>query len=448
MPEPLGHVSHPDQLLREELARFTAAGGEQRGFSFTFTLSRDWLDGSAITLGAVCEFRRAPHPVSRIALTDQPQALAALAEPELTLADFCATHAVAQADLAAPLALSTHHEPKPWGEEIWYTGIEQRGVCSAEGIPLPWLLALDHPQLAVPGLRAPILLKILAPHPGEVEGDLYFEVHREKVEVYVITGIDPAAWPDGRGRIRIGFEADRIAGYPDRAAFEAAYLASVRRYREVRDVIDRELDQFRDNAGYPPAAVVPAEVIRQWQEELPVELRLDEQARRSEMDAFYAVRELQVGDVVQILPGIPHSLQHGVRAVEFQTPHYERLILSFGQKVLTQSHWDTEEAVAEMALEQPVPPALPRIADDAGARVELAARFDRFEVHRVALAPGASYRPRLSDYALAIGVTGTTRVAGREMAPEQAFLLPLALAAPEFCNATAAPAICLIARPR
>ena len=31
--------------------------------------------------------------------------------------------------IGAPLAFAPHIEAKPWGREIWYTGVEQRGVC-------------------------------------------------------------------------------------------------------------------------------------------------------------------------------------------------------------------------------------------------------------------------------------------------------------------------------
>ena len=32
-------------------------------------------------------------------------------------------------DLNAPIPLQPIAIPKPWGQEIWYTGIEQRGVA-------------------------------------------------------------------------------------------------------------------------------------------------------------------------------------------------------------------------------------------------------------------------------------------------------------------------------
>ena len=54
------------------------------------------------------------------------------------------------------------------------------------------------------------------------------------------------------------------------------------------------------------------------------------------------------GDAIRIGPLIPHSLRHGVRVAEVQTPVYERLIISFNQKVLTQKGWNTDEAFEKM----------------------------------------------------------------------------------------------------
>ncbi|MBT6892720.1 MAG: hypothetical protein HOA25_14560, partial [Gammaproteobacteria bacterium] len=44
--------------------------------------------------------------------------------------------------LSRPLELETVSIPKPWGREIWYSGIEQRGVSTVKGVPLPWLLSV------------------------------------------------------------------------------------------------------------------------------------------------------------------------------------------------------------------------------------------------------------------------------------------------------------------
>ena len=58
-----------------------------------------------------------------------------------------------------------------------------------------------------------ILLKTLNPVPDEVIGDLYLEMHEEKWEVYVVTALDPEAWPSGKGMIRAGLAPEIIKKY-------------------------------------------------------------------------------------------------------------------------------------------------------------------------------------------------------------------------------------------
>ena len=44
--------------------------------------------------------------------------------------------------LTLPLELETVSIQKPWGQEIWYSGIEKRGVSTVKSVPLPWLLSV------------------------------------------------------------------------------------------------------------------------------------------------------------------------------------------------------------------------------------------------------------------------------------------------------------------
>ncbi|MCB1691971.1 MAG: hypothetical protein KDI19_04350, partial [Pseudomonadales bacterium] len=61
-------------------------------------------------------------------------------------------------ELGSPLPLETIRIPKPWGAEIWYSGIEKRGVCSAGGVPLTWLIAATGDVLLGGPESAPLLL--------------------------------------------------------------------------------------------------------------------------------------------------------------------------------------------------------------------------------------------------------------------------------------------------
>lgn len=301
-------------------------------------------------------------------------------------------------DPRQPVALAPVAIPKPWGQEIWYTGMESRGesqvVIDGTSLPLSEYLAHNPDRLAN---RAPVLLlKILDPKPEAVLGDLYFEVHEEKQEVYVVTHVDPGAWPNGEGGIRLGMCQAKRADYADAQSFRAAYLETVRAYEHIR----RQIDEHN-------AAIDPAE----------------ERAARAAMDAFAAQRKLRVGDVVRVPTWTPHSLLHGVRVVEFQTPTYERYIISFAQQVLTQDHWDSAYAIAHMHVDAPAP----EIFEQVQTGVERVAEFTDFNVWRVDLAAAETLRlPTQIPYAVCMTVTGEARVGALTMSPEQACFIPYA----------------------
>ena len=373
-------------------------------------------------------------------------------------------------DLSRPLPLSPVFIPKPWGQEIWYSGIESRGVSRMLDVPISWVLDVFGEWLTglEPGAsnRPPILLKILDPHPTENFGDLYFEMHQEKIEVYVVTGIDAGAWPDGAGQIRVGFDPDRLQQYSSQAAFLNDYLKAVEAYQAVRAKIDPLLDVRRAQAGHGANEAVSPALLAAWHEQLPQPLIAEECRLREAMYAFTAVRPLAIGDVVRVQPFMPHALQHGVRVVEFQTPHYERYILSFGQKVLTQTHWDTREALNKVILsDEPDKPQAPTPPD-----LDLIADFESFRVLRINLAAGEAQTlndqddltRRTNGYALAMGIFGQADVgrvattpsedcpsaakpAMTRLAGEAAVYIPAGASPIQFTNPGSEPACVLVA---
>lgn len=301
--------------------------------------------------------------------------------------------------LSDPVALAPVVIPKPWGEEIWFTGIEARGESSVAGvggqIPLSVYLALAPERLC--GGVPPTLLKILAPMAEAVRGDLYFEVHDTKKEVYVVTGVDKDAWPSAKGQMRFGMNQDLRHQLGD-ARFRAAYLEAVKTYESVRRAID----------DGPPGDDREA-------------LKEQEVAARNAMNNFTGTAELAVGDVVVVPTWLPHSLQHGVRVVEFQTPSYERHILSFAQKVQTQDHWDTDRVIDEIRLDQP-PLAVLELVEPA---VERIVQFDDFGAWRVRLEAGSSWPlPTHIPYAIVMAVAGTATLGGLTLETEQAAFMP------------------------
>ena len=340
--------------------------------------------------------------------------------------------------------------PKPWGQEVWYTGIEARGVAGIaddSGVtPLPWLLAA-FPELY--GAVAPVLLKILDPFPDELLGDLYFELHQEKREVYVVTAIDPKAWPDGKGAIRFGFDQSVRQQYDNDHAFVAAYFKAVRDYEVLRRQIDEQLDQLRVAVHLLPTDPVSPETMRDWLTQIDPVLIAQEQSARDVMNRFTHLKPLELGDIVKVPTLLPHSLQHGVRTVEFQTPVYERMILSFAQKVLTQSHWDTEQALPLMNIDAPEVIEPVCLARGEGWQCEQVVDFADFAVERYRLEAGAAMQfAAESFYRLVMMVSGKLSLGELTLCGEQASLLPAGFPALDLFNNTSDPWIFLLAKPK
>ena len=354
-----------------------------------------------------------------------------------TLAEFHSladTHNAPIFDLTQAIPLHSVHIPKPWGQEIWYTGMEDRGVSSVGSnytehgaqnatVSLPWLLSMA-PEF-IHGDSEISLLKILDPDPDPLTGDLYFELHREKREVYVVTRIDAQAWPNGEAGIRLGMNQELRTQYSDDNAFRAAYLAAVQDYRVVREAID----------SAPTLEV--ADVHREAEKKL-----------RTRMHSFTATKALRKGDTVVVNPDTPHSLLHGVRVVEFQSPVYERYIISFGQQVLTQASWDSEAAIKRMHLDTPPAPVFEPIEKTGAVTVERITSFEEFNVWRVQLKPGATTQLNNNiPYAICIGLTGRTSIGELSIQDEQACLLPHAACKNTITNNGTTSSSCLIAAP-
>ena len=352
-----------------------------------------------------------------------------------TLKEYCHSQSLPWLVMSDPWVLAPVHIPKPWGQEIWYTGIEARGqagvAADTGSIPLPWLLELMSIRIGLPEKSQPILLKVLDPLADEIYGDLYFELHQEKQEVYVVTHIDQKAWPNGNGAIQLGFAAQARARYETDDEFKQAYLDAVKKYEQVRRLVDHQLDGKKIAAGIAIKQPVDGSQLMKWISELlqqteNTELFNKERELRLAMNSFVACHPLRLGDVVTVPKLVPHALQHGVRVVEFQTPVYERKILSFGQKVLTQSHWDTEDALALVNLDfaQLQPPE--QLSVNHQWQVERIVNFDDFEVQRILL--DGEYMFSSGSYSLLMVVQGSLnlRAAGKTNCFEagQAFLMP------------------------
>lgn len=358
-------------------------------------------------------------------------------------------------NFSQPLLLETVEIPKPWGQEIWYTGIEARGVCTISGMPLPWLNAVN-PQLFSTDIEVlrdgkieePVLLKILAPTKEEVYGDLYFELHRQKIEVYVITHLDPIAWPSGIAKMRYGFCQKKLSEFKTQAQFRAAYLVAVADYKAVRDTIDETLETQKITEDTASSKRKLMTLVSTNQVQISKELIEQEKDLRAKMESFTATRTVVVGDVIEVERLTPHSLQHGIRAIEFQSPHYERYILSFAQKVLTQDHWDTEDAMLVARLDAKEAKPLHVLLSTKDIVIEIAADFDSFQVQRLSLNPGARYTLTMSCYLLVIGIIGEVNILDQTIVAEKAFCLPSNMPFCELKNESTTRSVILIAFPK
>ena len=320
--------------------------------------------------------------------------------------------------LNKPLLLDPVTVKKPWGEEIWFSGIEERGVSSSNGIPINFLFEVFGEFLGCS--KPPILLKILAPSPEPNLGDLYFELHEKKTEVYVVTDINPESWPNGIGKIRLGFNHKEIQRHGSSMRFIENYLSSVERYQQCRNYIDSKLDEMKISLGLSQDEIIESKLYQTLTGALDRSLVDEEKMLREEMYRFTKLHEIKVGDAVKVNPYIPHSLQHGVRVVEFQTPHYERYILSFGQKVITQDHWDTKAALMKAKLSETEIERPKKI----NAFQDMVADFEEFNVVRVILPAGKELEIAKKGYCLIMGIFGETRLGSDRIKNEKAFYIP------------------------
>ena len=237
--EQLAAVTYANGDPQQAVAAWVSGGagsGEQL-LAVDFELATPWQgEGASLALTALYLVREG-EPIA-VLVTDQQLTAVSDVEAGSLFVQWQASTAAVVCRPGQPLLLEPLSIPKPWGQEIWFTGIEARGVChfvdGACRTPIPRLqAAVPDATLGSPG-TPPVLLKILDPSAEPVTGDLYFELHDEKREVYVVTHVDSEAWPDGVGAIRYGFDPARVAAAGGPAAFRAAYLAAVQDYERIR----------------------------------------------------------------------------------------------------------------------------------------------------------------------------------------------------------------------
>ena len=181
---------------------------------------------------------------------------------------------------------------------------------------------------------------------------------------------------------------------------------------------------------------------------IPNDWLSQEKELRAHMDSFTSILPVKVGDIIKIPLLTPHGLLHGVKVVEFQNPVYERLILSFNQKTLTQNHWDTQEALNIMTeLVEPFP-QLKVTKKDSDHIVEEVAVFEDFKVLRLTLTSKSSCKLSMgNDYNLLLVIEGSIRCNGTVASKEAGLFLPASQKNIDIQNINTNQSIVLLASP-
>jgi len=339
-----------------------------------------------------------------------------------------------------PFSLEVINIPKPWGYEGWYTGVEKRGVALVTDkwgkTELPYALNIFKKQVLENYPETLILLKTLNPLSEDVIGDLYFELHEKKWEVYIVTEIDKTAWPSGTGIIKAGLHPEKIKIYQKKygAKWKTFLLKDFRKTIGEYEKIRSQIDCSNGKISY--------QINKQ-------EIKLRQKASK-----FIGDCQVKVGDIISFPVFQMHSLRHGIKVIEFQTPHYERLILMFAQKVLTQNHWDTEEALNKMLMEVYQQPKLDCLHKSSGLLIERFVDFPKFTADRIRIDPNFFCEDQMDGkYHLLITISGQARIITKSCYPvnlnrEEAMFLPVGTGSYRLENTGEIPLICLKAIPK
>jgi mannose-6-phosphate isomerase class I len=289
-------------------------------------------------------------------------------------------------DLQSPIELRSVDIEKPWGKEVWFTGIEKRGISNAvlsgKEYKLSTLISLLGDKFLEKKSPEPILLKILAPNSDPNFGNLYYELHTEKQEVYIVSKISDSIT---QGKMKYGISQEKMSSYNSLETFKSDFKQAVKNYETVRSEVESHLKTFRDKDNINENAAISASKLQTYYKKLEINLVTQEANAKKELESFVGWKELEVGDVVSVETHVPHSLQHGVEVIEFQTPVYERFIISFDQKVLTQSNWNVDEAFEVMKMTPPSNQPLQVLESNSDYSRESVVKFSDFNVERISI---------------------------------------------------------------
>jgi len=252
----------------------------------------------------------------------------------------------------------------------------------------------------------------------------------------VVTEIDKTAWPSGTGIIKAGLHPDKITEYQKihGEKWSDFLLKNFKQAIAEYEMLRRQIDESTES--------------------ISTELTAQELSLREKAAAFVGDCSVRVGDIVSFPVFQLHSLQHGIKVIEFQTPHYERLIVMFSQKVLTQKHWDTADALSKILPEIYELPELERLHKSAGILAERFVDFPQFTADRISLDTNHVWNDQLNgQYHLLITISGQATVFPENgqsviMNPEEALFLAVGMGSYRLMNTGDTPLIYLKAMPK
>ena len=208
------------------------------------------------------------------------------------------------------------------------------------------------------------------------------------------------------------------------------FQEQIREYEIIRRELDQLLDRLKKEVGLSESEAISPEKMTELEQKLPEDLRQKEKELRQKAYAYIGRVSVEVGDVVTFPALQVHSLQHGIRVIEFQTPHYERLIVMFAQKVLTQNHWDTDRAMDLINTEPYRLPEPQLLTEEDGYLEERIVDFPDFSSERIRMDENISRKFQCEGrYHLIICVKGKLRLESQsgsslELLPEESVFLP------------------------
>jgi hypothetical protein len=126
----------------------------------------------------------------------------------------------------------------------------------------------------------------------------------------------------------------------------------------------------------------------------------------------------------------------------------------FAQKVLTQKHWDTADALSKMHPEIYQQPELEKLHQSAGMLVERFVDFPQFTADRISLDTGQTWADQLDgQYHLLISISGQATVFPENgksviLNPEEALFLAVSMGSYQVQSTGDTPLIYLKAMPK